>query len=233
MKKILLVFMVTFIFIGSACSSKICYRVSYNGNLIEERNYENGILKSIIAYNLSDTKDSIVYDGEIKLFNYIGDDYSLSESSPFSKYYYPDFDKSVCDNYVYGLIKSNVLLENVIWALASIDDKVMSSGACTSSNRIIKGNASNYCIEYKNLNTQCQLPGIFQTFNTEKLRSLKIVIKNGLLKKMFFKGEETDKRVLFDYSDGFLQKEKIYYYTKGESKPQYMEQYAFSRISRD
>ena len=230
MRKFLFVFI--FILIYSACYSRICYRVLYNGKLIEERNYEDGSLKSIVAYNLSDTKDSIVYDGEIKSYHYDGKNYSLADSSPYSNYYYPDFDKSICNNYICRVIKSRVLLENIIWSLASIDNEVLLDSTFLSSKRITKKGASNYSIEYKNLNVQCQLYGIFQTYNTEKLKSLKIVIKNGLLIKLLFKGEETDQIVLFDYFNNILQKEKIYFYKKGEYQPTYVEEYSIESRGR-
>ena len=221
MRKFVFVFILILIY--SACYSKICYRVLYNGELIEERNYEDGSLKSIVAYNLSNTKDSVVYDGEIKSYHYNGKNYHLVDPFPYSKYYYPNFDKSICNNYIYSVIKSRVLLENIIWSLASIDNEVLLD---ISSKRIIKESASNYSIEYKNLNVQCQLYGFFETYNNEKLRSLKIVIKNGLLIKILLMGEETNQVVLFDYSNNILQKEKIYYYKKGEYKPIYVEEYS-------
>jgi hypothetical protein len=220
------VFLLTFI--KSFCAAdSICYLVSYNGHLIEEKNYEDGTLKSIVTYCLSETKDSVVYDGEIKTFHHDGNKYLPSDSLPFCNYY-QDFDKSINDNSVYSLIKSKVLLENVIWSLASIDDEIMQNSAGSLSNRTIKGNASDCSIEYKNLNKQYVLSGIFQTYNSERLQSLKIVIKDGLLIKIFFKGEFTDEMVSFEYSNSVLRREKIYYYKNGNSKPTYLEGYCFN-----
>ncbi len=227
MRKFLFVFMVAFI--NSACANNICYQVLYNGNLIEEKNYEGEMLKSIIAYNLSDNKDSIVYDGgEIKSFHYNGNEYCPYVHSPLNNFYYPDFDKSICDNPVYELIKSRVLLENVIWSLVFIDNEVMSDSTNLLSNRIINGDASNCSIDYKLINAHYQLPGVFQSYKVEKLKSLKIVIKDGLLTKLLLEGEETYKKVLFDYSNNTLQKEKIYHYQEGNSIPAYLEEYDYN-----
>lgn len=218
--------------VNSACYSKKCYRVLYNGNLIEERNYEKGVLKNIVVYNLSESKDSIVYDGELKSYRYNGNDYSPNDNFPFNKYYYPDFDKSIYDNYLYGMIKSRVLLENIMWSLASMDNEIVSdsTGLFSNCNRIIKGGGCKWSIEYKNINIQCYSSGILQTYNIEKLQSLKIIIKNGALIKLLFKGEKTDKKVSFDYSNNHLQKEIIKYYEKGMSKPIYTEEYRFIQI---
>ena len=54
-----------------------CY-VNYNCKIIETRHYQNDTLSSIIAYNCTDTKDSITYNGQdIVWYHYQDHDFYL------------------------------------------------------------------------------------------------------------------------------------------------------------
>lgn len=203
------------------------YRVFYNGKLIEERNYEDGNLSSIVAYNLSDTKDSIIYDDEIKCYHYSNNRYVSVNPFSFQKYYYSNFDKSLSQNHIYYIIKYHTLLEDVLWSLALIDNEVAVDSARFSQNRIITEEEFSCSIEYKNLDVQCQLYGMFQTYNTEILKSIKVFIKNGFLTKMIFVGENTKKIVVFEYINDRLFKEMLYYYNNENDDICYSEEYCF------
>ncbi len=221
MKKILYVLLVGLF--SCACSGNTCYQVFYNGELAEERYYENGILKSIVAHNCSDTKDSIVFDGAIRGFHLINNKYVSNDSMPFYKFYYPDFDYSLHRNEIYSYIDSRILLEGVLWSLASIDNELKTKAI----SKIITRDASSIILEYQNLDTRCLLNGMFQLFNTEELKNIKVLIKDRALVKLILSGENIEKRILFEYFNGILYKEKIYYYNKGENESCYYEEYSF------
>ena len=227
MKNVWIIFF--FFFVNISCSGSNCYRVLYNGSLIEERNYENGELKSIVAYNLSDTKDSIMYDGGIKCFHFLGNEYVDEDPFAFQKYYNSYFDKSLSQNLIYSTVESHVLLEDVLWSLASIDCEMALDSVRLSQNRIITEEASGYSIEYKKLDAQCQLYGLFQTYNTEKLESVKAIIKDGCLIKLLFVGEKTNKTVVFEYLNDCLYKVKICYYGRGVEDCLFSEEYCYIR----
>lgn len=212
--------------IFSSCCGKVCYTVSYNGNLIEERYYKGDKLESITAFNLSDSKDSIVYDGQIQFFHYHKQKYIPNSSFPFNNYYYADFDRSLRQNMIYRMIKSQILLENVLWSLATLDNEV---DLDTIQKKIILDDSSSFIFEYRNINTQCQLYGPFQTYNSEKLNYVKVVIRDGYLMKLFLKGEETDIIVFFEYTNGIISKEKINFYDSGEKECRYYEEYDYNR----
>lgn len=67
MKKVYILLFICFV--NNAFSQNNSYRVFYNGKLIEEWNYEDGNIRSIVAYNLSDTKDSIIYNNGMNAFS--------------------------------------------------------------------------------------------------------------------------------------------------------------------
>ena len=215
--------------VNSVCSGSNCYRVLYNGSLIEKRYYEDGVLKSIVAYNLSDTKDSIIYDGGIKCFHFSGNEYVDKDPFASKKHYDPYFDKSLGQSHIYNTVRSQILLEDVLWSLASIDSEITLDSIRMSQNRIITEEASGCSIEYRDLNTQCQLYGLFQTYNTEKLESVKAIIKDGCLIKLLFVGEKTNKTVVFEYLNDCLYKEKVYYYNRGVEDCLFSEEYCYIR----
>lgn len=52
-----------------------------------------------------------------------------------------------------------------------------------------------------------------ETYRYEPLESMYINIHNGFLTKALFKGKKTDVNIIFEYQDGKLKKEKIFYST--------------------
>ena len=167
MRKILIL-----LFIGitiSAFSQDYNYLVKCKGKLVEERHYLNDTLKSIIAYNCTDTKDSITYDGQnIVWYHYRKDDFELDNLYPFHKYYYAYFDKSLQNNHVYNLIKSHCLIEDVLWSLADIDNSISSDSTLLSPKRTIIQNGTECCIIYK-IDSRCMLHQLFEIYKDESL----------------------------------------------------------------
>lgn len=229
MKKILYFLIIPFI--NCACSESICYQVFYNGNLIENRYYEHELLKSIVAYNISNTKDSIIYDGDIKNYHFYDNKYSIDSLFVFKKYYYSSFDQSIQGNHIYRMVKSHVLLEDVFSSLSTIDNELTNGSTTSKKNRIITTDHSNYCIEYNNLNGQFQLYGLFDINDELKdiLKSVKVIISDGYLNKLNIVGEKTRKTVIFKYENGSLSKVIINYYYKEEKEPSYSEEYYFKK----
>lgn len=204
-----------------SCAPKTYYKVFRDGNLIEDRYYVKGRLKSIVAHNLSDTKDSIVYNGKIECYHWDDGEYISKEAYILEKFYYPDFDNSLRNHNIYRIITSHFLLENIMWSLASIDDETSNN-----INRNITKDASHCTVEYSNINTQCQLYDyLFQTYNTEILKQIKLFVDNGFLRKILLVGESTSKTVLFEYENNALFKEKIFYYKDGVEN--YNEEFTF------
>ena len=230
MKKIYILLFICFV--NNAFTQNNSYRVFYNGKLIEEWNYEDGNIRSIVAYNLSDTKDSIIYNNGMKCFHYSKNRYVPVDTFSFQKYYYSNFDKSLSQNHIYYIIKYHTLLEDVLWSLALIDNEVAVDSARFSQNRIITEEEFSCSIEYKNLDVQCQLYGLFQTYNSEMLKSVKVFVKDGRLNKMMFVGENTNKIVVFEYTNDCLCKEKVYFYNNENEDISCYEEYCFECIVR-
>lgn len=233
-----LVYLLIITFIICACSDKIlysdkiCYQVFYNGDLIEDRHYEHGLLKSIVAYSHSDTKDSIIYDGEIKNYHYYNNKYSIDSLFIYGKYYQSDFDQSLQENHIYRIVKNHVLLEDILWSLALIDNASTKSGINSIKKRIITADQSNFSIEYNNLEGQFRLYGLFDTFNTETLQSVKLKITEGFLTEVVLTGDETRKKAIYEYKNGYLYKEKVYSYNIVEKECNYYEEYYYKRITK-
>ena len=144
MKKLLYFLIISFI--NCACYNGVYYQVFLNGNLIEDRYYEHGLLKSIVAYNISDTKDSIIYDGEIKNYHFYNKKYAIDSTFVFQKYFLSSFDQSIQGNLIYRMVKNHVLLEDILWSLATIDNEFIKGDISSIKNRIITTDQSNCCI---------------------------------------------------------------------------------------
>lgn len=217
MRKILYFLMM--VCLVSSCASKTYYKVFFDGNLIEDRYYVKGRLESVVAYNLSDTKDSIVYNGKLECFHWDNNEYIDKNAYLLEKFYHPDFDKSLRNNYIYKKIKSHTLLESTIWSLATLDDEISNDSTHIYGKRLITEDVSNCKIEYYNINTQCVLYDyLFQTYNSEILKKVILFVNDGILKRILFVGENTNKTVLFEYKNNVLCKEKIFYYKNGVEK---------------
>jgi hypothetical protein len=217
MRKILYFLMM--VCLVSSCASKTYYKVFFDGNLIEDRYYVKGRLESVVAYNLSDTKDSIVYNGKLECFHRDNNEYIDKNAYLLEKFYHPDFDKSLRNNYIYKKIKSHTLLESTIWSLATLDDEISNDSTHIYGKRLITEDVSNCKIEYYNINTQCVLYDyLFQTYNSEILKKVILFVNDGVLKRILFVGENTNKTVLFEYKNNVLCKEKIFYYKNGVEK---------------
>lgn len=205
------------------------YTVKYNGKIIENRHYQNDTLSSIIAYNCTDTKDSIIYNGkEISWFHYDDNGFRLDNLWPFHKFYYAYFDKTLQNNRIYDLVKSHLLIEDVLWSLAVIDNDISTDITSLSKDGIISQRGTEHCITYK-IHSQCILHQLFETYKNEVLETLSIYIKNGFLVKLFFEGEKTNKTVTFKYKQNSLIKEKIYYTDAQLGKTLFQEEYKYFR----
>ena len=209
MRKIVLL-----LFVGltiSAFSQDYNYLVKCEGKLVEERHYRNDTLNSIIAYNCTDTKDSITYDGQdVVWYHYRENGFKLDNLYPFHKFYYAFFDQSLHNNHVYDLIKSHSLIEDVLWSLAVIDDGISSDSIFSSKRRTIIQNGTGCCIVY-NINSRCILHQLFEIYKDEILNTLKVYIKDGFLVKLIFEGERINQIVNYTYKGRDLIKEKILY----------------------
>lgn len=203
--------------------------VKYNGKTIEKRHYRNGSLNSIIAYNCTDTKDSIIYNGQdISWYHYRENCFQLDNLWPFHKFYYAYFDKSLQKNHIYDLVKSHLLIEDVLWSLAVIDNDISTDSMLLSKNRIVSQSENECCIIYK-IDSQCILHQLFETYKDEVLKTLSVYIKNGFLVKLFFEGEKTNKIVTFEYKNDSLVKEKIEYIDTQLGKSLFHEKYKYFR----
>lgn len=226
---------IVLLFIGltiSAFSQDYNYLVKCKGKLVEKRCYLNDTLNSIIAYNLTDTKDSITYDGQdIVWYHYREDDFKLDNLYPFHKFYYAYFDKSLQNNHVYDLIKSHYLIEDVLWSLADIDDGISSDSLALSQKRTIIRNETEYCIVY-NINSRCMLHQLFEIYKDEILNTLKVYIKNGFLVKLIFEGERINQIVNYKYKGCHLIKEKISY-IDNQGNTVYHKKYKYYKKSRN
>lgn len=225
MKQLLIILLSAFT--CCACSKSTIYQVKCDDRLIEKRNYQNGKLQSIVAYNCTDTKDSIIFKDEVVWFHYGNNGFSLEKDVPFQKFYYPCFDKSLGDRAIYRMVKSQILLEDVLWSLAAIDDELNSGHMLLSDNKRIVAMNDVCNIEYTNIDSNIMLYGLFELYNTEILHSLKILIKEGLLYKLIFTGEKTRQVVDFEYENSILAKEKIYFYDIRTSKCSFTQDYSF------
>ena len=229
MRKILIL-----LFIGitiSAFSQDYNYLVKCKGKLVEERHYLNDTLKSIIAYNCTDTKDSITYDGQnIVWYHYRKDGFELDNLYPFHKYYYAYFDKSLQNNHVYNLIKSHCLIEDVLWSLADIDNSISSDSTLLSPKRTIIQNGTECCIIYK-IDSRCMLHQLFEIYKDESLNTLKVYIKDGFLVKLIFEGERINQIVDYKYKGCDLIKEKISY-IDNQGNTVYHKKYKYYKKSR-
>ena len=209
MRKIVLL-----LFVGltiSAFSQDYNYLVKCEGKLVEERHYLKDTLNNIIAYNCTDTKDSITYDGQdIIWYHFRENEFQLDNLYPFHKFYYAYFDKSLQNNHVYNLIKTHCLIEDVLWSLAVIDDDISSDSILSSKRRTIIQNGTECCIVY-NINSRCMLHQLFEIYKDEILNTLKVYIKDGFLVKLIFEGERINQIVNYTYKGRDLIKEKISY----------------------
>ena len=213
-----------------ACSKSAIYQIKCDDRLIEKRNYQNGKLQSIVAYNCTDTKDSIIFKDEVVWFHYGDNGFSLEKDVPFQKFYYPCFDKSLGDRDIYRMVKSQILLEDVLWSLAAIDDELNSDHILLSDNKRIVAMNDVCNIEYTNIDSNIMLYGLFELYNTEILHSLKILIKEGLLYKLIFTGEKTRQVVDFEYENSILAKEIIYFYDIRTGKCSFTQDYSFELV---
>lgn len=220
------VVLMTMMVVIVSCAPKTYYKVFFDGNLIENRYYVKGRLKSVVAYNLSNTKDSIIYNGSLESFHWDNNEYVGKDANIFEKFYYPDFNNSLRNDYIYRIIKSHTLLENIIWSLACLDNEIINDSTNVYRKRIITKKASDIIVEYTNIDSQSLLYGyLFQTYNTEKLKHVKVFVNDGFLKKILFIGENINKTVLFEYENNVLCKEKIIYYNNGVEN--YSEEFSF------
>lgn len=224
MRKIIYIIIV--VFVVSSCAPKTYYKVFFDGNLIENRYYVKGRLKSVVAYNLSDTKDSIIYNGYLESFHWDNNEYVGKDANILEKFYQPDFDNSLRNNYIYRIIKSHTLLESIIWSLACLDNEIINERTNVYRKRIITKKASDIIVEYTNIDSQSLFNGyLFQTYNTEKLKHVRVYVNDGFLKKILFIGKNINKTVLFEYENNVLCKEKIIYYNNGVES--YSEEFSF------
>ena len=230
MKQLLIILLSAFT--CCACSKSTIYQVKCDDRLIEKRNYQNGKLQSIVAYNCTDTKDSIIFKDEVVWFHYGDNGFSLEKDVPFQKFYYPCFDKSLGDRAIYRMVKSQILLEDVLWSLAAIDDELNSGHMLLSDNKRIVAMNDVCNIEYTNIDSNIMLYGLFELYNTEILHSLKILIKEGLLYKLIFTGKKTRQVVDFEYENSILAKEKIYFYDIRTGKCSFTQDYSFESASQ-
>ena len=208
------------------------YLVEYNGKIIETRHYQNDTLSSIIAYNCTDTKDSITYNGQdIKWYHYRDHDFHLDSLSPFQKFYYAYFDKSFQTSQIYSLIKKQSLIEDVLWSLAVIDDEISSDSTLSSNKKTIYQDESSCCIVYK-IDSRCMLHQLFETYKDEVLKELSVDIKNGVLSKLVFEGDNINKIVTFKYNNDSLIEETVRYLDSRTGKSCAHEEYRFYRNSR-
>lgn len=190
-------------------SEQVTYLVRLDNEIIEERIYKKNELQSIVAFNCSDTKDSIVFKDGIVFYHYNVDGYVREEYSPYDKFYYMDFDKSQYNNGIYDLVKSHLLVEGVLWSLAALDETLGSDNVLLSDKKTVTKNSDGWNIEYVNINSKIQLPFLFETYNDEILKSLKIYITDGLLSKLSFDGTNTRQIVEFEYDNGVLHNEYV------------------------
>ena len=119
------------------------------------------------------------------------------------------------------------MLESLLWSLASIDEEVSSDSIWLTKNRRITYEAGNSVITYSNLNRQCLLKGLFNTYNNEKLKTMKVFFKDGFLLKISFIGETTSQTASFEYKNGHLYRERICYYKTGNEDSYYSEEYRY------
>ena len=90
MKKIIVLLFIGFTI--NVFSQDYNYLVKCNGKIVEERHYLNDTLNSIIAYNCTDTKDSITYDGQdVVWYHYRENDFKIDNLYPFHKFFYVAF----------------------------------------------------------------------------------------------------------------------------------------------
>lgn len=186
----------------------------HNGELIEKRNNEKVKLQSIVCYEQHTPKDSLVYDGnDVLCFHLQGDSIAEMPLYPYMKYYYCEFDESLQNNYIYHMIKYKQLQERILYFLATIDSEITDDGAFVEKRQTIVFNKDSYRIKYKKINMKFRFFAELETYRYEPLESMYINIHNGFLTKALFKGKKTDVNIIFEYQDGKLKKEKIFYST--------------------
>ena len=228
MKKIIVLLFIGFTI--NVFSQDYNYLVKCNGKIVEERHYLNDTLNSIIAYNCTDTKDSITYDGQdVVWYHYRENDFKIDNLYPFHKFYYAYFDKSLQSSHIYDLIKSHHLIEDVLWSLAVIDDDISSESTLLSENRAIKHEGTECCITYK-INSRCMLHQLFETYKDEVLKTLTVYIKDGFLVKLVFEGERTNKIVNYKYKGTDLVKEKICFIDNQHKRTLSHKEYKYYRL---
>lgn len=185
----------------------------HNGELIEKRNYEKVKLQSIVCYEQHTPKDSLVYDGnDVLCFHLQGDSIAEMPLYPYMKYYYCEFDESLQNNYIYHMIKYKQLQERILYFLATIDSEITDDGAFVEKDRQLY---SIRIVIASNIKNQYEISFFaeLETYRYEPLESMYINIHNGFLTKALFKGKKTDVNIIFEYQDGKLKKEKIFYST--------------------
>jgi len=208
-----------------------CY-VKYNCKIIETRHYQNDTLSSIIAYNCTDTKDSITYNGQdIVWYHYLDHDFYLDKFSVFPKFYYAYFDKSLQKSQIYSLVKNQSLIEDILWSIAAIDDEINSDSTLISNKKNINQDESECSIIYQ-IDSRCMLHQLFETYKDEVLKKLSVYIKKGVLVKLVFEGDHTNKIVTFKYKNNSLTEEKVCYMDSRTRKLFAREKYRFYKYSK-
>lgn len=194
----------------------IKYDVYFNEEKIEERTYNNDSLASVILFNASDTKDSLTLkDKELVSYHYVSPGYQLDSNSILPSLYWEYFYYNRSWNgYLSKIIKSSLLLEDIIGLVEDMDSTLFSDGKFGCEKRKIMSDGTKTYIKYSSINSRFHSKSLLSSFENENLRSFNIMVDNDLIKKIRLEGIVTIIDINLYYNADIIVMKKILFRNK-------------------
>lgn len=199
------------------CSQNINqYNIFFNNEKVEERTYNNDSLTNIILFNTSDTKDSLTLKGnELVSYHYMSSSYELDSNSILPSLYWDYFYYNMSWNvYLSKIIKSSLLLEDIIGLIETMDSTLFSDGKFGYEKRKIMSYGTMTYIKYSSINSRFHSNSLLSSFENENLRSFNITVDNGLIKKIRLEGRVTIIDINLYYNADIVVMKKIIFRNK-------------------
>jgi len=216
MKKELLIVMWIFCITKVYSQNVTVYEVFFNKTRIEERTYCKDSLANVILFNASDTKDSLALkDEKLVSYHYGPLGYELDSNSILPSLYWKYFYYNMSSKrYLTKIIKSSILLEDIIGFIENMDSTLFSDGKFGYEKRKIMSNGTKTYIKYSSINSRFHSGSLLSPFEYEKLANFNIIVDNGLVKNIRLKGRVTIIDINLYYNADIVVMKKILFRNK-------------------